>query len=114
MGKLTVKEAEDLVEQGILSKKALEEMQSSGLVSSRRHSTRRYMKTSDGKWVTPQLYFQGLGKDGNYSKKMAKENNQKKLDWSDPGGHHHESIFTKFDLEICISWTLYLDYKWFS
>ena len=71
MGKLTVKEAEELVEQGILSKKALEEMQSSGLVSSRRHSTRRYMKTSDGKWVTPQLYFQGLGKDGNYSKKMA-------------------------------------------
>ena len=71
MGKLTVKEAEDLVEQGILSKKALEEMQSSGLVSSRRHSTRRYMKTSDGKWVTPQLYFQGLGKDGNYSKKMT-------------------------------------------
>ena len=29
------------------------------------------MKTSDGKWVTPQLYFQGLGKDGNYSKKMT-------------------------------------------
>ena len=28
------------------------------------------MKTSDGKWVTPQLYFQGL--DGSeYSKKMT-------------------------------------------
>ena len=31
-----------------------------------------------------------------YSKKMAKELNTNKLLWKDPGGHHHESIFTKF------------------
>jgi hypothetical protein len=31
-----------------------------------------------------------------YSKKMAKEVNTKELGWKDPGGHHHESIFTKF------------------
>ena len=31
-----------------------------------------------------------------YSKEMAKELNKKELGWEDPGGHHHESIFTKF------------------
>lgn len=31
-----------------------------------------------------------------YSKEMAKEVNKSKLGWKDPGGHHHESIFTKF------------------
>ena len=31
-----------------------------------------------------------------YSKEMAKNHNKKELNWIDPGGHHHESIFTKF------------------
>ena len=31
-----------------------------------------------------------------YSKAMAKDLNKKELGWEDPGGHHHESIFTKF------------------
>jgi N-acetyl sugar amidotransferase len=31
-----------------------------------------------------------------YNKKMAKDVNIKELAWKDPGGHHHESIFTKF------------------
>ena len=70
MGKLTVAEAEQLEKQGVLSNKAIKEMQDSGLVSTRKRNTRRYMKTANGTWVCPQLYFQGL--NGNdYSKRMT-------------------------------------------
>ncbi len=31
-----------------------------------------------------------------YSKEMARKLNKEELGWEDPGGHHHESIFTKF------------------
>jgi N-acetyl sugar amidotransferase len=31
-----------------------------------------------------------------YSKQMAREVNSRELAWKDPGGHHHESIFTRF------------------
>ena len=70
MGKLTVAEAEQLRESGVLSKKALTEMQEKGLVSQRRKSARRYIETSEGNLVVPQLYFQGIGKDS-YSQKMT-------------------------------------------
>ena len=69
MGKLTVKQAEELVNKGILNKDTLENMQTEGLVSQRRNSTRRFIKTSEGTWVTPQFYFQGL-KGRTPSKKM--------------------------------------------
>mgnify|MGYP003119276219 FL=1 len=69
MGRLTVNEAENLVKKGVLSNKSLKEMQDNGLVSSRRRGTKRYMKTADGNWVTPQLYFQGF-KGSKYSNKM--------------------------------------------
>ena len=69
MGKLTVAEAEQLEKEGVLSAKAIKEMQNSGLVSSRKRNTRRYMKTANGNWVCPQLYFQGLN-GSEYSKKM--------------------------------------------
>ena len=70
MGKLTVTEAEKLQKEGVLSSKAIVEMQKSGLIGTRKRGTRRYMKTAQGKWVCPQLYFQGL--DGQtYSKKMT-------------------------------------------
>jgi len=70
MGKLTVAEAEQLQREGVLSESAIKEMQDSGLVSSRQRNTRRYMKTANGTWVCPQLYFQGLNGKG-YSKKMT-------------------------------------------
>ena len=70
MGKLTVAEAEQLKKEGVLTDSTIKEMQDSGLVSSRKRNTRRYMKTANGTWVCPQLYFQGL--DGNdYSKRMT-------------------------------------------
>ena len=70
MGKITVSEAEQLRKDGVLSDAAIAEMQKSGLVGIRKRGTRRYMKTADGKWVCPQLYFQGLN-NSDYSKKMT-------------------------------------------
>lgn len=70
MGKLTVAETEQLQESGILKESTVKKMQEKGLVASRRRSNKRYMKTSNGRNVSPQLYFQGIGKD-TYSKKMT-------------------------------------------
>tara|TARA_B100001123_G_C15033073_1_gene916216 strand:+ start:483 stop:755 length:273 start_codon:yes stop_codon:yes gene_type:complete len=70
MGKLTVAESEALREAGILSKKAVAEMQEKGLVSTRRRNNKRYIKTANGNLVSPQLYFQGIGKD-KYSSEMT-------------------------------------------
>ena len=70
MGKLTVAEAETLRKEGILSGKSVTEMQDKGLISKRRKGSKRYMKTAEGSWVSPTLYFQGLNGKG-YSKKMT-------------------------------------------
>lgn len=70
MGKITVAEAEKLQKEGLLTSKAVAEMQKSGLVGLRKKGTRRYMKTANGSWVCPQLYFQGLN-NSQYSKKMT-------------------------------------------
>ena len=69
MGKITVKDAEALQDSGILSKAAVTEMRDKGLVSKERTTVRRFMKTSDGKWVEPMLYFRG-SKDTTKSKRM--------------------------------------------
>tara|TARA_R100001530_G_C4291083_1_gene148025 strand:+ start:263 stop:529 length:267 start_codon:yes stop_codon:yes gene_type:complete len=70
MGKLTVKEAEALQKEGVLTEASVQEMQDKGLVSSRQRNSRRYMKTAGGGFVTPQLYFQGLN-GHKYSKEMT-------------------------------------------
>lgn len=70
MGRLTISEMEDLQKKGLLDDKAVAEMQKSGLVGTRRRGVRRYMKDGKGNQVTPQLYFRGLSKTGEYSKKM--------------------------------------------
>ena len=41
------------------------------------------------KMVRPLEYLE-------YNKEMARETNARELEWIDPGGHHHESVFTKF------------------
>ena len=70
MGKITVKDAEALQKSGILSEAAVNEMHEKGLVSKRRENAiRRFIKTADGKWVEPMLYFRG-SKDTTKSKKM--------------------------------------------
>jgi hypothetical protein len=71
MGKISIKDAEALQKSGILSKSALNEMHEKGLVSRKRdNAIRRFMKTNDGKWVEPMLYFRG-------SKNTTKSENMK-------------------------------------
>ena len=55
MGKISQKDTQELVESGILSKKALSEMTNKGLVSKNKNAVRRFMKTADGKFVEPSL-----------------------------------------------------------
>ena len=69
MGKISQKDTQELVESGILSKKALSEMTEKGLVSKNRTSSKRFIKTSEGTFVTPCLYFRGA-KNTTPSKKM--------------------------------------------
>lgn len=69
MGKLTVADAEKLVKDGLLDTKTVSQMQEEGLISKGRRNTKKYIKTKDGNWVSPQLYFQGVN-GSEYSKKM--------------------------------------------
>ncbi len=71
MGKISQKDTQELVESGILSKKALSEMTEKGLVSKNKNTIRRFMKTDDGKFVEPSLYFRGA-KGTKPSKEMKK------------------------------------------
>jgi len=68
MGKLTVKESQELQKAGILKESTVKVMQEKGLISTRRNN-KKFLKTASGKLVSPQLYFQGIGKD-KYSKRM--------------------------------------------
>ena len=63
MGKLTVKQAEALVKEGLVKSETLEQMQSAGLVSTRRTSNKRYFKIGPNVYCSPQVYFQGIGKN---------------------------------------------------
>jgi len=59
MAKLTLNDANALVEKGVLTKDSLKEMQDSGMVSTRSRNTKRFMKAADGAEVSPTLYFRG-------------------------------------------------------
>lgn len=69
MGKLTATDLETLKEAGVINTKTAEGIKKEGLASERRRSAKRYMKTKDGKWVSPTLYFRG-NTDAEPSKKM--------------------------------------------
>jgi len=69
MGRLTVNEADALVNSKVLSKTAINKMREKGLVSQRRRGTKRFLKTKEGTFVSPQLYFQGM-KGSTASNKM--------------------------------------------
>ena len=63
MGTLSVNQAESLIKKGILKKDTVENLQTEGVVSKRRRNTRRFVKTKQGNFVSPQIYFQGLNGD---------------------------------------------------
>ena len=72
MGKITKKNIDELRDSGVLSDKAVTEMEEKGLVTkSRRTTIKRFMKTADGKMVTPFMYFRG-GQNAKPSQKMEK------------------------------------------
>ena len=81
MGKISQKDTDALVNSGVLSKRALTEMENKNLVAKNKSSVRRFMKTADGKFVEPSLYFRGA-KGTKPSKKMTEFTNeyQKLLD----------------------------------
>jgi|TARA_R100001530_G_scaffold124800_1_gene93099 hypothetical protein len=70
MGKISQKDTDALVNSGVLSKRALTEMENKNLVAKNKSSIRRFMKTADGKFVEPSLYFRGA-KGTKPSKKMT-------------------------------------------
>ena len=71
MGKLSIKEADDLRKAGVIDEEALNEMRSQGLVGTKRRGSRRFLKNQkNGTKIYPTLYFSGLGKGTEYEKDM--------------------------------------------
>tara|TARA_R110002124_G_scaffold4871_2_gene30577 strand:- start:875 stop:1222 length:348 start_codon:yes stop_codon:yes gene_type:complete len=70
MGKLTVKQANELKDSGVITEETLTSLQKNGIVSTRTKRAERYMVTEKGNWVIPVVYFRGLN-GGGYSAKMT-------------------------------------------
>ena len=70
MGKLTIKEVDELSAAGILDKKTVDELQTKGLVGTRKRGVKHYLKNGKSK-VYPTLYFRGLGKKTKPTKDMT-------------------------------------------
>lgn len=70
MAKISQKDTEALINAGALTPEEVVKLQSEGLVASRRTSKKRFMKTGNKTWVSPQFYFQGL-KGKPYTKAMT-------------------------------------------
>ena len=61
---------EKLRKAGVLTKKSAAELEKNGGVSKQRTSITRVLKTADGRWVVPTLYYRG-GKNTKPSKKQT-------------------------------------------
>ena len=70
MGRLTIKEVDDLTKAGVLDTKAIKELEKKNLVGTRNRGIKYFIKNGKGK-VYPQLYFKGLGKQTKPSKDMV-------------------------------------------
>jgi predicted hydrocarbon binding protein len=70
MGKLTIADANELLNKGVITQETLAKMQQDGLVSTRTKRAERYMQSENGNWVTPIFYFRGLN-GGKYTLKIT-------------------------------------------
>ena len=59
MGKISQKETDALIKGGVLSPKAVKAMKSKNMISNKKTSMKKFMKTTDGTYVEPNLYFRG-------------------------------------------------------
>ncbi len=75
MGKLTSTDTKLLQSAGVINKKTANDIVKKGLATERNRSYKRYMKTKDGKWVSPTLYWRG-GKESEYSDNMIEFKNK--------------------------------------
>ena len=75
MGKLTIKEVDDLKKQGILDDKTVKELQSKKLVGTRTRGTSYYL-TNNKSRVYPTLYFRKLGKGTTQTQKLVDFRNE--------------------------------------
>jgi len=69
MGKLTIKEVDDLKKQGILDDKTIKELETKKLVGTRTRGA-SYFLTNNKKKVYPTLYFRKLGKGTDQNQKL--------------------------------------------
>ena len=67
-----------LKENGILSDKAIKELEKQGGISKKSQVTKRYIQTSEGSWVEPSFYFRGGSKTtlSNEQEKLVTEINK--------------------------------------
>jgi|TARA_R100000049_G_C1938838_1_gene82783 hypothetical protein len=68
MGKLNEQQVDKLEDSGRISKEEANNAKKQGL-SKRKVAISKYMKTADGKWVQPMLYFRG-SQGADQSKRM--------------------------------------------
>jgi len=61
---------EKLKKAGVLTKRSAAELEKNGGISKKRTSITRVLKTADGRWVVPTLYYRG-GKNTKPSKKQT-------------------------------------------
>jgi|TARA_R100001163_G_C4946686_1_gene116191 hypothetical protein len=71
MGKVKQSDIDRLKESGKLSASAVKELKNSNSISTKRTTVKRYIKTANGTYVIPSLYFRG-GKGLEPSKEMIK------------------------------------------
>ena len=64
MGKLTVKQANELKDSGVITQETLTTLQKNGIVSTRTKKAERYIQSDKGNWVIPVVYFRGLNGGG--------------------------------------------------
>ena len=59
MGKISAKAAQELLDAGSLTKEGINELEEKNMVSKKRKSLAKYIKTADNKYVQLMLYFRG-------------------------------------------------------